>query len=201
MKMQRMIKTLLSIATFCLAIQTNVYAEEQTYWNLPINLSTQNTSVDFEVDSTWHLSHFKVKKINGKVWLKDKKDFNSIQAHIYMPVRYFDSDNSLRDKKMLKVMGEKKYKNVEFDLISINNLCDPIKLMEADSCNADLIGNLKIKETEKQVTIPVKVSFQNNKYLIDGNFNLDWDEYGVEDPSILIAKVYKKVQINFKLEL
>lgn len=193
---------LASAFTFSAIAESPQIERGQTgYWNLPQTLSSANSEIGFEIDSTWHLVKARVKEISGDVWLADPKDYRTVRAKIIIPVKSFDTDNGSRDEKMLRVMAESQYPQVEFLLTEVNSICDP-QLIKAESpCTVELNGRLTIRGVEKQVNFPAQLSKTETGYQIRSEIQLDWSDYGVEDPSILIAKVEKIVEISILLKL
>jgi polyisoprenoid-binding protein YceI len=168
---------------------------------MPYHLSDANTNVKFQVDSTWHKIVGKVKNFSGEAWLSNDKDPNSIRAKIIFPVVGFDTDNESRDKELRHDMHSDIYPNVEFELSSVNNICPPIDLNQGKVCEITLIGNLSISGVKKEVTIPGSLLLSNNIYKVTGRFPVTWGEFGVEDPSIWIAKLDPIVYVEFTLEI
>ena len=188
----------LSIFCSTLVFTTSVYADA---WNLPSALNDNNTTVTFEVDSTWHLVHGTTRGVSGKVWLESPKDFRSIRAELSLPVKSFDTDSESRDERLLEVMAAEQFPNVSFVANAAPNLCDPTTVTESSPCKADLLGTLTIRNVAKPVAIPVTVESKAGHYTIKGALSVQWADFGVEDPSILIAKLDPTVVVSFSLGL
>lgn len=183
---------------FVLGFITQGIAQE---WQMPCPLSETNTTVQFEVDSTWHKIVGKVKGFSGEAWLSNDKDPNSIRAKIIFPVVGFDTDSEGRDEELRHDMHSDIYPNVEFELSSVNNICPSIDLVRGKVCEISLLGNLSISGIKKQVTIPGSLLLNNNIYKVKGTFPVTWGEFGVEDPSILIAKLDPIAYVGFTLDI
>ena len=169
-------------------------------WNLPQKLSDKNTTIDFEVDTTWHLVEGKTKGLQGEVSLSDPKDPNSITATLTLPVNKFDTDNSDRDEEMRAAMAEDKFPAVTLKIDRAKEICTT-EVAQQKGCKALLEGSLSIRGVTRSLTLPVKINYKANKYIIAGTFTFPWASFGVEDPSIFVAKVYPDVTIKFKLKL
>lgn len=180
---------------------TITYADPGTPWNLPAKLSDQNSKITFEVDSTWHTVHGTTQGITGFVWLDDPSDYRSVKARVTLPVRLFDTDNSMRDERMLEVMAEEQYKEVSFELSELKDICNPVTLKEKEGCKAQAIGTISIRGVKEELQVPVVVNHKDKQYKITGDFSVDWSTFGVEDPSILIAKLDKVVKIELQIIL
>jgi YceI-like domain len=187
------------IYLFALFISLPVKAEE--FWNLPKELNDTNIKIKFEVDSTWHTVHGTTKNIKGELSLQDKTDPKSINGSIELPVIDFNTDNSSRDEKMLKVMHADNWPKVEVKFVKVDNICLPDTLLEGRDCSFIVKSKVKISGNEKDIDIPGKVVLESGNYKINGEVNLNWQSFGVEDPSIFIASVDPTVKIIFSIFL
>ena len=185
----------------CSALElTNFFGNKNTHWNLPIELNDSNTNVKFEVDSTLHLISGISKHISGKAWLKDDKKPSSIKAEISFPIKFFNTGNESRDSKMRKVMNAARYPNVKFSIQSTSDICLPSSL-ENKRCEAKLIGNLSIRGISKQISIPILIKKSLKGYDVHGKTSFKWADFGIEDPSTFLAKLYEDVTVSFKCTL
>ena len=172
---------------------------EQPNWPLPVSLDDSNTTVTFEVDSTWHTIHGKTSGVSGDLHLADPVQPDSIRGTITIPVAKFDTDNSSRDSKLREVMSETKYNNVEFVLDSFAGGCP--QAIPASGCKTSAEGTLKIADHSETVKIDLTVTRANNSTYVEGTSKLSWRAFPIEDPSIMIAKLYDDVTVKFKLAL
>jgi polyisoprenoid-binding protein YceI len=195
----KMRKIFLLITTL---INNTAYCQSGTSfnsWFLPYTLNNHNTKINFVVDSTWHTVHGQADKITGKVWLKDIKYLNSIRASIEIPVNKLNTENTSRDRKMRKVMHSDKHRLIKVAIDKVIKLCSPQKLIT--SCKGLLGGNINISGVSKKIELPIIAKKDICGITISGKKSLNWDEFGVEDPSILVAYVDKSVKINFSIIL
>lgn len=170
-------------------------------WPLPKPLTDSNTTITFDGDSTWHTFHGKTSHISGKIWLENPQDFSSIRANISIPSNTLDTDRESRDERLREVMEAETYKVITFNLTRTRNLCNPDEIAYNTQCLAEIGGELTILKTTKQISVPVQITRVKDGFTILGSFEIDWSEFGVEDPSILVAKVYPTVKINFRVEI
>ena len=193
---------LFQVIFFSLLIINQSFSETpKSFWNLPKKLSAENTSISFVMKTTWHDATATVRRVDGDVWLENPKDFNSIKAKIELPVSQFDSDNNARDERMREVMAAEIVPNVIFELSKIEGLQHPHNMVDGRTYPIKISGNLKIRETSKNIEILSSIKKTNDKFNVSGEIVIDWSEYGVEDPSIIVAKLYKDLKISFKMEL
>lgn len=187
-------KKILVILSLLLAV--NAEAEVLSSY-LPQKLSDKNVKISFEVDSTWHLVEGKTSGIGGQVALTDSGNVN---AEILIPVAKFDTDSGMRDKKMKKVMHQTKHPNVSFKVFNILNICKD-DILASKKCDVEVDGELEISGNKKKIKFPAKIFVEKSMLNLEGKTSLLWADYGVEDPSILVAKLNEKVSINFNVKL
>lgn len=170
-------------------------------WNMPQELTDGNTSVRFTVDSTWHTIHGVTSGVTGRIWLADPSDYQSIRGMVALPVSQFDTDNSMRDKKLREVMGEKEFPEVTYELQRITGLCDPAQMPIGGRCEGKAGGTLSIHGNKKEILLPVTVESMADAWIISGKVEFGWRQFDVEDPSILVAKLNELVTVEVKLRL
>lgn len=170
-------------------------------WNLPKSLTTTNAKINFEVDTTWHMVHGTVNEVRGELSLSDPNRYDSIIGTITIPVAGLDTDNNSRDETMRESMHSDKFPNIQFKVNSVQKVCDPNSLSKGASCPFVLVGGLTIRDITQNVILEGQVTFNGSDYIIIGETNIKWQEYGIEDPSIFIAAVYPDTKIKVELKL
>ena len=172
-------------------------------WQLPSELSDSTASISFEVDSTWHLVKGTTKSITGRMWLEDPSDQRSLKAEVRVPIANFDTDNSSRDERLREVMHADQSPDVVFSLHAVPDLCSPEQLISAATCNVTLTGELSMSGRKKALSIPAVLTRETNaasrNVQVQGDTVLQWAEFGIEDPSILIAKLAPAVKVSFQI--
>ena len=173
-------------------------AAQQGYWNLPVELNDRTARVSFEVDSTWHLVSGTTRQITGRVWLDKPDDYSSVRADIALPVAGFDTENAMRDKRMREVMAAVEFPEVHFYLNRIDGLCRPQDLQLHSRCQAQANGDLTIHGVSRNISFPISVEAEAEGYKVSGRAGLKWPDFGVVDPSILVAKLSPSVSVSFE---
>jgi polyisoprenoid-binding protein YceI len=180
---------------------------ESPLWNLPAQLNESNTHISFRLDSTWHQVNGTIRKLEGELWLHEPRDKSSVRGWVEFRVADMDTGNSSRDNKMRRVMHVNKYPSVRFDITDVNELCDPkdLDLIKDDkkalSCPGMARGNLSISGKTLPVKLKLNLQKNNANYVIKGDTQIQWDDFGVEDPSILVAYVDELVLIEIEVTL
>ncbi len=177
-------------------------ATDAAHWYLPQKLTDQNLKVWFEVDSTWHMVEGKTANVQGQVSLIDENDARSISLQMSLPVASFDTDSSSRDERMREVMSAQKYPVVRFESNEPLQACLPAVVLRDGICSDKLVGKLTILSSTQTVQIPINIrALAQQAFEIEGQLSIEWEKYGVEDPSILIARLDPVATIFFKGQL
>lgn len=192
------VMTLPSVIALMLLSAAPTYAAPYT---LPLTLDDSNTSVTFEVDSTWHLVKGSTAGISGTVWHEDTADPNAIAATISIPVQQFDTDNSDRDERMREVLHAAQYPFVKYTLQQLQTECPASMNSGHDPCTIQLRGTVEISGTQRPLEISGTMEREENGFLVRGATTLSWKDFGVEDPSIFIARLDENVHISFQVHL
>ena len=188
-----------SLSFFAILISAKESFAQVPPWQLPLILSDSNTSVSFSVESTWHTVHGVCTSVDGIVANTDARNTKTISVDVKIPVNKFDTESESRDENLRKVMAAEQFPFVHFKSTSFVSDCAQSKFQEI--CHGTLGGEIGIREVAKPIELQVKITPDSKTFNIEANTSLNWDEFGVEDPSILIAKLDKKVDIKIKLVL
>ncbi len=172
-------------------------------WQLPLQMNDQNTSVSFEVDSTWHMVHGKTAGVEGKVWLEDAKDPATVSAEFSIPVATFDTDNSSRDERMREVLRQTEFPKVT---VRLNNMdpqqrCTPTVVEENGECDALSYGTISINGVQRELRLPLHVTREAEHFKVDGKLPFEWAAFNIEDPSILVARLNKTVTVKYSIAI
>lgn len=176
-------------------------------WNLPLTLDDNNTHISFEVDSTWHLIHGKTSGVKGNVLAKDPGDPKSIHGEIRVPVVSFDTDSPRRDTRLREVMGADTFSEVVYKLSSVETNCSPNSTEglapenpgpenHEEECALSLHGTLTIRDKTLPWDIHASLLTDSGGFTLKGKGTVRWADFGVDDPSIFIAKLRPDVLIS-----
>lgn len=196
--MSLLFRSLLLLSLLGLCGPGPCYAES---WALPAEVNDTNTTVSFEVDSTFHKVVGTTSGLSGSIVQSDPHDPLSIHVDMSIPVSSFDTDWDARDEKLAAVMGATLFREVRFSSTKLHENCHPIRLRSAGHCAGTLEGTLTIRDVSKQVALPIEIVRHGEKDIISGRLTIDWAEYHVEDPSILIAKLDPSVTILYSTQI
>lgn len=189
------------LAWVLISTHSGIVPVQAQSWNLPAELNDTNTKVGFQVDSTWHLIHGTTKNLSGRAWLENESDPTSVRARVIFPVRAFDTDNSSRDSRMREVLQADKHGEVLLELLSLGEGCSPTALEALPECSVKGHAKLSIRGITHELDLPLRVKHAGDGYEISGKAKIQWPDFGVEDPSILVARLAKEVEIHYTVSL
>lgn len=169
-------------------------------WGLPQKLSDNNTTINFELDSTWHRVNGIATGIKGEVWLNELSDPRSVRGEITLPVGQMKTGNFSRDQKMYRVMDKEEFPKITMNITGTEELCVP-EVVVSDPCSFHLKATLRIAHGTKELVIPAQLKRIESGYEVKGEFPILWSDFGIKDPSIFIAKIEKEVLVKFRLNL
>lgn len=106
---------------------------------------------------------------------------------VSVPVRSFDSGNSNRDSHALEVLEALKYKNVTFTSTGISENTDKLTIK----------GNLTFHGVTRPVVIFATKKTEGNQLHVEGRFEINMKDYGVNPPSLMGMKTKEKINIDF----
>ncbi len=170
-------------------------------WQLPVELSDKNTTVSFEVDSTWHLVQGTTAQIFGRAWLTDSKDPLSVRALVEFPVEKFNTNNSTRDERMREVMDSKNYPNVRLEIDSLRPECTADDFIKTGQCQLSIATRLTIHGNQRLQELSALLERKQSTITVTGTSQFSWLDFAVEDPSIFVAKLEPQMKVTFSVSI
>jgi len=167
-------------------------------WPGRIRVDDTVAVVRFEVDSTWHLIEGTTSGIDGLLTVAPD---GRVRGEISIPVAAFDTDSDSRDERLREVMTSDKFPKVSMLLDDAQLGCTPAAAEAPEGCSGELSARLTIRDVTKEIRFPYSVSRGDKGFVVKGDFSLEWAEYGVEDPSILVAHLDPTVKVSFELRI
>ncbi len=75
------------------------------------------------------------------------------------------------------------------------------KLDQDGTAYLKLIGPLTIRNTTKNIEIPVKIKMTSSSTIVEGKYNINFKDYEVPDPSLpIIGKIDENIPISFSIK-
>jgi polyisoprenoid-binding protein YceI len=157
--------------------------------------------VHFKVDSTWHLVEGSTAGIEGNAWLADPTDELSVRATINFPVARFSTGGGMRDERMREVMDEEHSHYVTLAVDSLTPKCSEQKFQQTRECTVDVHSRLSIRGSERSMLLKGRLRGTTEAIEFSGEVEFSWLDFGVEDPSILIAKLEPTLRVEYWVRL
>jgi hypothetical protein len=195
-----LVMILCGVASVCPAAPHKSGAAKNSWnWALPQTISDANTTVTFDLDSTWHDLHGTSSKISGRAWLEDQTNPLSVKATLNFPVMQLTTGGEMRDERMLEVMDSEHHKYVTLAVDGLTPKCDARLFAEGERCPVELPARLTIRGNERDILLPGVISREAGAIKLSGEVSFSWLDFGVEDPSILIAKLQPQMSVRYTI--
>ena len=188
----------LSVVLFLAFSPPSVFAQS---WTLPQKLDDSNTTVTFDLATTWHRVEGKISGISGSARFSDPADDKSLHAEIFFPVKNFDTGNRSRDKELRHDMAEPQHPNAKLEIVKSDQLCPRTAVITGKPCRASLSATLEIREQKQEINLPITIQRTDRGFAAFGEISFHWLDFGIEDPSMIIARVDKTVNVHYRVEL
>jgi polyisoprenoid-binding protein YceI len=140
----------------------------------------------------------KVTDIAGKVWQEDPRENGTVHASVQLAVKDFDTGNASRDKKLRSVMHAEVHPQVIFEMEQVRGICtfQDLERVASKTCSGAGHGFIDISGVRRPIILEMTIVRNNTDYVVKGHTLLKWSDFGVDDPSILVAYVNEIVHIE-----
>jgi polyisoprenoid-binding protein YceI len=108
---------------------------------------------------------------------------------VIVPVKSFDSGNSNRDSHALEALEALKFPNVSFSASNIQESNNELSIK----------GNLTFHGVTKPIEIKAKKTVSKGNIKIEGKFDINMKDYGVEPPGLMGVRADEKISLNFNM--
>jgi len=160
-------------------------------------VTPEQSSLTFDVSAQMHQVHGISKDFSGTI-SGDPKDVTNAKITIRLDPKNFDTENQKRDKVMReKSLEIEKYPFIEFESTAIEAANK--SLIPNQAADVMVKGVLKLHGVEKQVNIPVRVLWEEQQFVADGELDLKLDDYTVFRPKVLFFRLQNEVKVRFRI--
>lgn len=154
-----------------------------------------NGSISFHNKASLHEFEGKAKSFSGNL--------DTVAGTGSMTIQATSLTTSLgpRDTKMHSFCLESdSYTTITFDVSSVGG--DTAGLQSGEgSGTITLNGTLNIRDVGQSVAITTKYDHADGALRLSGSHAMQWTDYSVPDPSIIISKLYPDMTVRFNLNL
>lgn len=197
-KSKLLLVTSFNISMIFLNLNTS-YSKDFDY-----KFNNKDGKITFDLSTNVHPVKANVEKFKGFLNVKssDEKNIDSVNGSLEIDTRSITTNISMCDARMKsETLNVSKYPKIIFKVSDVDVVSN--KLSSDNTINLKLIGNLTIKNTSKKIEVPVKVTVANDKEsaIVEGSYKVNFNDFNVPDPSVLIAKVDPVINLSFKLNV
>lgn len=190
--------TLLSLAFLSLSINS-VYAKEFRY-----DFTNKDGKVIFDLSTNMHGIKADVKKFKGHMSVKteDEKTIDEVEGLLEIDATSITTNIWLCDNRMQKeTLNTAKFPKIIFKVLKVVIVSNRVDI--DNTVTLKMSGDLTIRDITKKVEIPVKINVAKNRTsaTVEGRYKVNFSDYNVPDPSILIARVSPIVDLSFILNI
>ncbi|MFN8576590.1 MAG: YceI family protein [Candidatus Sericytochromatia bacterium] len=166
-----------------------------------LKFNEKESKINFYVNSTLHNVTGEARKFKGFISIKGEgTDVEKADGLLEITADSLFTNQSQRDTRLKsEVLSVLKFPLIKF---KVNNVKITSNKIEQDgTAFLKLLGPLTIRNTTKNVEIPVKVKMTPNSTIVEGKYIINFKEYNVPDPSLpIIGKVDENIPINFVIK-
>ena len=108
---------------------------------------------------------------------------------VIITVRSCDSGNSNRDSHALEALEALKFPNVTFSANQIQETNNQLSIK----------GNLTFHGVTKPIEIMAKKTIADKNLKVEGKFEINMKDYGVEPPGLMGIRANENINLNFNM--
>jgi len=206
---------ILTLSTFLLSMAAVAAPQSSAGSQLPLAASPEmaryevdpaSSSAGFTLQATGHTVEGTGGKVTGE-FRRSKAPSGgafTMEGEIRIESASLVTGNARRDGKMRREsLSVEKYPLIRFRprRAKVSAQTDPIPdTSPGAKTSLTLEGDLTIRETTRPVSIPVSVLVGERRVTVDGSLRLNFNDYGVPDPSFLFLRVRPDMTVRFHLE-
>ncbi len=182
----------LSLCLLWFATRPGLAGADETVTNLKVK--TDVSSVTYHVVHKLHKVDGVSKKVDGRARVQVG---GPTQVAIRVPIESFDSDNVNRDAHMKEVAEAARYPYVEVKAVADGVAIPtsfPATVQKSWKAQVSLHG------VTQTMDLPVTVTFEAaDRIVATTSFQISFDAYKIERPSLMFVKVEDAIKIDAKL--
>lgn len=165
------------------------FAEVQQY-----RLSSEDSRLNFEVDSTLHPVHGLAGQLEGTLLFDRETLESAMPVSIRIPAAMLDTQNGKRDKAMRKMLRAEEFPYIVWS--AENADCARNKVSNELLCQVS--GPLTIGDITQPVEMFISVDIQDKSIRSKGEWKFRREEFNLETPSVLgIIRVDQEIRVAF----
>jgi polyisoprenoid-binding protein YceI len=155
-----------------------------------------NSQIRFDVASTLHIVPGKITRFTAE--LNVEKD---VTGTVVIQSEGIKTGINVRDQRMYSYcLDAEQFPTIRFDIRGVTDDVEGFTSAQGTG-TIKLHGKLSIRSTGRDIIVPATYSWTEAGLVIKGSTKVNWSDYGVPDPSILISKVQPVLDVHFDLKM
>jgi polyisoprenoid-binding protein YceI len=153
-------------------------------------LDPQRTEISFELDATLHSVHGEAELSEGEI--RFDSDGGPAEGRLVVSAPSAGTGNDRRDRDMhQKVLESERFPEIEFRPSEVRG-----EVALAGSSRVEIVGTFSIHGSDHPVAVEADVAITGETLEATLTFEIPYVAWGMQDPSKLLLKVGKKVQVT-----
>jgi len=161
---------------------------------MEVRLAPASTSITFQLKATMHTVHGSAGLRQG--WIRFDPLTGDASGEIVVDATSADTGNGSRDKKM----HNKVLRSVDFRSIVLRPERIEGTVNGAGESEVTLVGTLELAGSSHPIRIPMTVDLKKDRVTIKARFEVPYVEWGLKNPSTLLLRVSKEVEVSIEAQ-
>jgi polyisoprenoid-binding protein YceI len=117
---------------------------------------------------------------------------------LVIDTRSYSSNIGLRDQDVQEYYLEvQQYPEIRFDSTGIQKIERPQS--PEDLWQITLRGRLELHGVQREVIVPLRLLYQRNRVMVQGNFRFVLEDFNIRVPTLLFLKAGNQVDVEFRI--
>jgi polyisoprenoid-binding protein YceI len=161
---------------------------------LTSNIDPAKSVVQFTLGAVLHTVHGTFRIKSGT--LRFDPGSGKASGQVAVDVRSGDTGEGTRDRQMhANVLESDRFPDAVFSLDRVNG-----RVASSGESDVEVHGTMRIHGRDHEMTIPVRVRIQGGSVTARAKFGVPYVSWGMKDPSNLLLRVDKSVNVEVTLE-
>ena len=119
---------------------------------------------------------------------------------MHIPSTEFNTSATPTGEMLAELLRTHRVPPVTFSILDTNLRCLP-STVGTLPCGGMIQGRATVQGRSRLVQVPIQVTRTGKDYLVKGEKELNWGDYGIGDPQHWIARLEPKISLRFEIRL
>jgi polyisoprenoid-binding protein YceI len=181
----RSFRLIVSVAFFCLAARSGLWAQELT-----LDLDPANTKIEFTLADVLHTVHGNFALSSGMIHFNPSA--HSASGLVVVDVKSGQSGNTMRDRKMHKeILQSEQYPDATFVPTRMSGT-----FAAQGSSSIQVDGIFRIHGGDHAITLVIPLEVSGTSVSFKTQLAIPYAQWGMKNPSTFLLKVSDKVDLD-----